>query len=130
MQALFYRDLANLVRRKGVTPDNIWNCDEKGITMGRGGQREKAIVLYLQPVLNPKCYDGARVLEASGRPMEKAIVRAGTKQAMAFPEGSQEFVSVLETISAAGQIIAPFIVYQGKTHRASYYHRPYTHSVT
>ena len=28
------------------------------------------IVLYLQPVLNPKSYDGARVLEASGRPMQ------------------------------------------------------------
>ena len=27
------------------------------------------IVLYLQPVLNPRSYDGARVLEASGRPM-------------------------------------------------------------
>ena len=27
------------------------------------------IVLYLTPVLNPKSYDGARVLEASGRPM-------------------------------------------------------------
>ena len=27
------------------------------------------IVLYLQPVVNPKSYDGARVLEASGRPM-------------------------------------------------------------
>ena len=26
------------------------------------------IVMYLQPVLNPKSYDGARVLEASGRP--------------------------------------------------------------
>ena len=27
------------------------------------------IVLYLLPVLNPKSYDGARVLEASGRPI-------------------------------------------------------------
>ena len=27
------------------------------------------IVLYLLPVLSPKSYDGARVLEASGRPM-------------------------------------------------------------
>ena len=27
------------------------------------------IVLYLQPVLNPKSYDGARVLKASDRPM-------------------------------------------------------------
>src|SRR5258706_11146064 len=85
------RELANLVRRKKATPDNIWNCDEKGITMGREGQQEKA------------------------------IVRAGTKQAMALSEGSREFVSVLETISAAGQIIAAFIVYQGKTRHASYY---------
>ena len=27
------------------------------------------IVLYLLPILNPKSYDGARVLKASGRPM-------------------------------------------------------------
>ena len=27
------------------------------------------IVLYLLPVLNPKSYDGTRVLEASGRPI-------------------------------------------------------------
>ena len=31
--------------------------------------RQYCIVLYLQPVLNPKSYDGAGVLEASGRPM-------------------------------------------------------------
>jgi len=91
IQKEFLRNLANLTRRKKVTPDNIWNCDEKGITMGRGGQREKA------------------------------IVRAGRKEAMALSEGSREFVSVLETISAAGRIISPFIIYQGKTHRASYY---------
>ena len=30
---------------------------------------EYYIVLYLLPVLNPKSYDGARVLGASGRPM-------------------------------------------------------------
>ena len=29
------------------------------------------IVLYLLPVLNPKSYDGARVLEASGRPFHR-----------------------------------------------------------
>ena len=28
------------------------------------------IVLYFLPVLNPKRYDGARVLEASGRPLQ------------------------------------------------------------
>ena len=87
----FFRDLANLARCKKVTLDNIWNCDERDITMGRGSQREKA------------------------------IVHAGRKEAMVLSEGSREFVSVLEKISAASRIISPFIIYQGKTHRASYY---------
>ena len=56
-----------------------------------------------------------------GGQREKAIVHAGRKEAMALSEGSREFISVLETISAAGHIILPFIIYQGKIHRASYY---------
>jgi len=56
-----------------------------------------------------------------GGQKEKAIVRAGKKEATALSEGSREFVSVLETISAARRIIAPFIIYQGKTQRISYY---------
>ena len=36
-------------------------------------------------------------------------------------EGSREFCSVLESVSAAGVVIPPFIVWQGKTHRESYY---------
>ena len=34
------------------------------------------IVLYLQPVLNPKSYDGARVLKASGRPINGLLVHS------------------------------------------------------
>lgn len=30
LQVNFLRKLANLVRRKKITPENIWNCDEKG----------------------------------------------------------------------------------------------------
>ena len=30
LQRDFVRKLANLVRRKSITSDNIWNCDEKG----------------------------------------------------------------------------------------------------
>ena len=44
-----------------------------------GGQKESKyniIVLYLLPVLNPKSYDGARVLEASGRPIVNKIEEA------------------------------------------------------
>ena len=36
-------------------------------------------------------------------------------------EGSREFCSVLETVSAEGVIVPPFIVWQGKTHWESYY---------
>ena len=49
-----------------------------------------------------------------------AIVRAGGRST-AMTEGSREFCSVLETVSAAGVAIPPFIVWQGKTHRQSYY---------
>jgi len=36
-------------------------------------------------------------------------------------EGSREFCSVLKTVSPGGVVIPPFIVWQGKTHRESYY---------
>ena len=52
-----------------------------------------------------------------------AIVRAGGKST-AMTEGSREFCSVLETVSATGVVIPPFIVWQGKTHRQSYYSAP------
>lgn len=49
-----------------------------------------------------------------------AIVRAEGR-ATAITEGSREFCSVLETVSADGRVLPPFIVWQGKTHRESYY---------
>ena len=68
----------------------MWNCDEKGITMGRNGARDMAIVCV-----------GHR--------------------GYAVTEGLREFCSVLETISAIGNVLPPFIVWQGITHRESYY---------
>ena len=53
------------------------------------------IVLCFQPVLNPKSYDGARVLEASGRPM-LVIGRS-------YVFGS---IQVDETITGEGETIA------------------------
>jgi len=49
-----------------------------------------------------------------------AIVLVGSR-GIAMTEGSREFCSVLETVSATGVIIPPFIVWQGKTHQESYY---------
>jgi len=90
LQDDFLRKLANLVRRKKIAQCNIWNCDKKGITMGKNSKRVMA------------------------------IVRVGHKST-AMTEGSREFCSVLETVSAGGVIIPPFIVWQGKTHWESYY---------
>lgn len=90
LQRDFLKQLANLIRRLKVQEENIWNCDEKGITMGRQSMKTKV------------------------------IVRAGTK-GVAGSDGNREFVSVLETVNAAGQVISPFIVWTGNVHTESYY---------
>ena len=109
-QIQFLYLLSNLVRRHKVVPEDIWNCDEKGIIMGRNQVRRVA------------------------------IVRSSTKQPTMMTEGSREFCSglyhahgnysavtknviVLDTINAAGSVIPPFIVWGGKTHRESYYNK-------
>ena len=48
-----------------------FEADEASINRYQSDSEEPGfyIVLYLQPELNPKSYDGVRVLEASGRPM-------------------------------------------------------------
>jgi len=91
-EADFLRKLANLVRRKKIAPENIWNRDEKGITMGRNGSRTMAIV---------------RV--------------GGCRTAKMMTEVSREFCSILETVRAVGKVLPPFIIWQGKTHWESYY---------
>lgn len=45
----------------------------------------------------------------------------GQSTAKMMAEGSWEFCSILETVSAAGAITPPFIIWQGKTHWESYY---------
>ena len=90
LQHDFLRQLANLIRRLKVPEANIWNCNEKGITMGRQSIKSKV------------------------------IIRAGTKSA-AGSDGNREFVSVLETVNAAGRVIPPFIVWTGNVHTESCY---------
>ena len=62
-QLYFLKLLANLVRRHSVIPEDIWNCDEKGIIMGRNQVRRVA------------------------------IVRSSNKQPTMMTEGSREFCS-------------------------------------
>ena len=97
--------LLNTLLRK-VLASHLHHC----ITITPG----YCIVLYLLPVLNPKSYDGARVLEASGRPMlvigrsywvvpiqdEDVNTKAGMKLAGEITPGYDA------TISALGKGIA------------------------
>jgi len=50
----------------------------------------------------------------------RTIVRVG-RRSTAMTEGSREFCNVLKTASAGEVIIPPFIVWQEKTLRESYY---------
>lgn len=77
--------LANLIRRYSVKPENIWDCDEKGITLRWNQIRARA------------------------------IERQGTKHATTITKGSREYCSILDIVNTAGQVIPPFIVWQVKT---------------
>ena len=88
----FFLLLSNLIRRYKVLREDLWNCDEKGITMGRNQIWTIAIV---RKTSNPK-----------------------TQTIMT--ERSREFCSVLETINEAGSVVPPFIIWRGKTHQDTY----------
>ena len=50
------------------------------------------------------------------------IVRVGYRSiTKMMTEGSRRFRSVLESVSATGVVTAPFIIWQGESHRESYY---------
>ena len=44
LQADFLQKLVNFIRRKIIAQVDIWNCDEKGITIERNSRRTMAIV--------------------------------------------------------------------------------------
>lgn len=107
LQDGFLRKLSNFTRRKDIKAENIWNCDEKGRDL-----------IFLPYIANLILVLGIIMGKNTTRVM--AIVRTGGP-ATAIMEGSREFASVLETVSASGVVIPPFIIWQGKTHRESYY---------
>lgn len=43
-QRRWYQTLRSLMRQYKIEPENLWNCDEKGIIMGLAVGRQKAIV--------------------------------------------------------------------------------------
>ena len=90
-QENWYRKLRLLIRQYRILPENLWNCDEKGIIMGL----------------------------AVGR--QKAIVRSSARQKVAITDGNREFCSVLESVNAAGKVIPPFVVWANKVHCVGFY---------
>ena len=87
----WYRKLRHLMQQYKIHPENLWNCDEKGIIMGL----------------------------AVGR--QKAIVWSNTQQKVAITDGNREFCSVLETVNALGKVTPPLIVWANKVHCVGFY---------
>ena len=90
-QRKWYQTLRSLLRQYKIIPENLWNCDEKGIIMGL----------------------------AVGH--QKAIVRANARSKVARTDGNREFCSVLETINARGHVIPPFVIWANKVHCIGFY---------
>ena len=51
----------------------------------------------------------------------KAIIAASSPSKLATTNGKRELCTTLETISATGQIILPFIIWANKIHAAIFY---------
>ena len=41
---MFYSKLKSMIRQYNIQPENLWNCDERGITIGAVRGKHKAIV--------------------------------------------------------------------------------------
>lgn len=51
----------------------------------------------------------------------KVICRRDRKGARLTQDGNRELVTVIETVSASGHVLPPFIIFKGKTHIAGWY---------
>jgi hypothetical protein len=83
----FFQTYDRAVSRKRLTPDNIWNVDEMGIRVGVGR--------------------GKWVVVPAAIPHSKHFNTIATL-------GETEHCTLVEAISAAGRVIEPLIVIQGK----------------
>lgn len=90
-QDRFYITLEKVIKRYSIKAENLWNCDEKGIRMGKGNNRHKV------------------------------IISVHTKLPSLAEDGSREFVTTLESISAKGDVIPPFIIWSNQSHREGFY---------
>ncbi|RKL03347.1 hypothetical protein BFJ70_g17289 [Fusarium oxysporum] len=87
----WFRLVQNTIAKYGIRSDDIWNFDETGFMMG--------IIMAGMVVTGS---------ERQGRP--KSV-----------QPGNREWITVIQAISAEGQLIAPFIIGAGQYHLANWY---------
>jgi hypothetical protein len=87
----WFRLLENTIAKYGIQSDDIWNFDETGFMMG---------------------------IISTGKVVTSAERRRKPKSVQ---PGSREWVTVIEAISAEGQLIPPFIIVTGKHHLRNWY---------
>jgi hypothetical protein len=89
--SLWFKLVGDTIAKYGVLEEDIFNFDETGFQMG---------VISTSKVITTS--------DRKGRPR--------TKQ-----PGNRKWVTVIEAISAKGQAIPPFIIFDGKLHQATWY---------
>jgi len=87
----WFKLVGDTIAKYGVLEEDIFNFDETGFQMG---------VISTSKVITTS--------DRKGRPR--------TKQ-----PGNRKWVTAIEAISARGQAIAPFIIFDGKLHQATWY---------
>jgi len=82
--------LADVKSRFKIHPQNIWNADEKGFSLGVGSKEE----VICESLNHCPCL---------------------------VQDGNREWVTLIESASAKGNTLPPFIICEGKTHRFAWH---------
>ena len=89
----YFNRLYDVIHRNHIDPQDMWNFDEKGFLMGQGGKRNELV-----------------------------ISRVRTKGSRRMQDGSREWVSLLECVSAVGKRIPAYFIYAGQAHYDGWHH--------
>jgi hypothetical protein len=83
----FFEHLQDCISHNSIDPEDMWNFDEKGFMMGRGGKKNELV-----------------------------ISRVRMKMPRRMQQGNREWVTLIECVSATGIRLPAFYIYAGVAH--------------
>ena len=91
----FFKGLSDCITSEKIDPEDIWNFDEKGFQMGKGGGANELVISRVR-------------VKTPGKRMQ---------------QGNREWVILIETVSAVGKVLPAFYIYAGKAHYAGWHNK-------